>query len=421
MNWLEGEEFLLTAGYAFHEDEVQKENMLKIAHEKNVSAIAIKENRYFGKIEEKLIDEANYFGIPLIKLPYEVIYSSTVSAFYNKLFFKSNEYILDLNNVYEKLLDLSFENKEVDGIVQSIANITNSNVYLFDEQFNLFTKSIINEQTHEDIINAKPFSTHSTEFLSYRKINSPINNIYMSVYRILKNFKNLYLFIVKNIKLDELSINAIEYGVSIISSKLERDRISRFSQLRFSKTVVNMILKNRDLPMEFYKNLEAELNWEFQGNIIGVCINISDYDIEYVDDYKNDIFNTINFVFNGANYLSTDRPDEIFIFFKSSPEVNQIQLIEDLYNNLNYFDEKFQASIGVSNQYTQIKELDSMYEESLLAALFAGNNIINFGKLDIINLLYPLRNDKQINEYYNKTIGKLEEYDKLIMQIYSKH
>ncbi|NLY66287.1 MAG: hypothetical protein GX069_01875 [Tissierellia bacterium] len=66
IDWLEGEEFLLTAGYAFINNEEYKKTMLIAAYKKNVSAIAIKEKRYFGEINKELIEQANKFKIPLI-------------------------------------------------------------------------------------------------------------------------------------------------------------------------------------------------------------------------------------------------------------------------------------------------------------------------------------------------------------------
>jgi len=75
IDWLEGEEFLVTAGYAFINNEEYKKRMLIDAHKKNVSAIAIKEKRYFGEISRELIDQADKFEVPLIQLPYDVVYT----------------------------------------------------------------------------------------------------------------------------------------------------------------------------------------------------------------------------------------------------------------------------------------------------------------------------------------------------------
>ncbi|HZK00406.1 MAG TPA: PucR family transcriptional regulator ligand-binding domain-containing protein, partial [Tissierellaceae bacterium] len=77
IDWLEGEELLLTAGYAFTNNEKRKETMLIDAYNKNVSAIAIKEGRYFGDISGILISQADEFEIPLIEIPYDVVYTNT--------------------------------------------------------------------------------------------------------------------------------------------------------------------------------------------------------------------------------------------------------------------------------------------------------------------------------------------------------
>ena len=124
ISWLEGGEFLLTTGYAFLHNEQYKKTMLIDAKRKGVSAIAIKENRYFGEINYELIQQANEFGIPLIQIPYKAVYTRIISSFYDMLFYKENEYILKLNDIYEKLLNLSFENKDIDGIIYSLSTLS---------------------------------------------------------------------------------------------------------------------------------------------------------------------------------------------------------------------------------------------------------------------------------------------------------
>jgi purine catabolism regulator len=75
IDWLEGGEFLLTAGYAFMGKEEIKEKLIENIHKKGAAAVAIKDMRYFGPINEKLINDADRYEIPLILIPYNVVYS----------------------------------------------------------------------------------------------------------------------------------------------------------------------------------------------------------------------------------------------------------------------------------------------------------------------------------------------------------
>lgn len=417
ISWLDGEEFLVTAGYAFTNNEELKNKMLFDAHEKGVSAIAIKENRYFGEITKELIDQANDYKIPIILLPQDVVYTRTISSFYNMLFYRKNEYILSLNNIYEKLLDLSFENKNIDEIICSLSNLTNSNIFLFNGSLKNIGSSIINSENYEKIGEFYPFKKSGKNVLRDVKdyaINKEVNNSYISIYPIMNDNKNIaYLFISNENKLDKLFQNSIEYGISILSMKLEMDNANHYVRTEFNKTLVEIMLNKKDLPDDFYQNIESDLGWGSQGFIAGICISLHICEDKNLEDYISDIYNYLNNIFENNNYLSTNRDNEIFVFINLDSEVALEDFVANLYHYLKSYKDKFKVSVGVSNPYKEIKNIEQLRNEAYLAALFTKQGVIYYNSLGTIKLLYPLKDDKEIQEYYKRTIKKLEQHDKV--------
>lgn len=415
INWLEGGEFLVTAGYAFlHNDEFKK-NMMIDANKKGVAAIAIKENRYFGEISSELIEQANKYEIPLILIPYGVVYTRTISSFYNMLFYRKNEYILKLNDIYEKLLDLSFENKDIDGIVYSLSNLSNANVFLFDKQLNIISSNIINEDSYNKLSEFEPFNkggTHILKDIRRYLVNYEINGSFISIYPIVRDENKIaYLYIVNDAELDKLTQISIEYGISIISMKLERDSATRFAQTRFNKTLVEIMLNNKELPDEFYQNVERDLGWDHEGYVVGLCIRIHSMKDQNFEESKHDIYNILDSLIPNSNYLSTDKKSDVFVFIKIDSEDYLENIINNLHNYLKDYEERFKISLGVANPYSGIKNIEKLYNEAYLAVLFSNQDTIFFNTLDTIKLLYPLKEDKEIQNYYGRTIKKLERYD----------
>ena len=234
--------------------------MILNAYNKGVSAIGIKENRYFGEIDDKLIEDADRYGIPLIKLPYDLVYTDTISSFYDLLFYRKNEYILNLNNIYEKLLNLSFENKDIDGIIYSLSNLSNSNVFLFDDTFSILGHSIIDSTSYKDIASYLPFNNMGKPLVKDTKascLNHKVNNSYISIYPIMRNNKPVaFLYLITRKKLEAVEQSSIEYGTSIISMNLEREWMIKLRQTSFNKILVETMLNSKDLPNEFYGNVE---------------------------------------------------------------------------------------------------------------------------------------------------------------------
>ncbi|SNS07320.1 purine catabolism regulatory protein [Anaerovirgula multivorans] len=415
ISWLTGGEFLLTAGYALKDREDKKSSMILDAHQRKVSAVAVKENRYFGEISKQLIDDANTYGVPLIEISRNVIYTEAISSFYNMLFYRKNEYILNLNNIYAKLLDLSFENKDVNGIIYSLSNLSNSNVFLCDRYLNPITYNIIDSSSYDKLANKIPFSKKGAPAVKEIKdycINKEIMGVYISIYPLVRDNKPLgYVYIVNSSKLDKLAQSSIEYGISIISMKLDIDQARSFSQARLNKTLIEIMLNNKELPDEFYENVEKDLGWDREGHIVGICIKIHIKKDTHIDECKNSVYSVLNNILEKGNYLSKDKKNEVFVFTNIEARAHLEEVVSKIVASLQDYDDAYLVAVGISNVYKRIKNIEKMYNEAYLAALFSNHDSIYFNSLDTIKLLYPLKDDNEVHEYYNRTIRKLEKYD----------
>lgn len=417
INWLEGEEFLMTAGYAFINNEKYKEIMLIDAHKKDLSAIAIKENRYFGDISQDLIKQANELDLPLVQLPSNVIYTRVISSFYDMLFYRKNEYLLKLNNIYKKLLDLSFENKNIEGIIYTISNLSNSNVFLLDDSLKLMCFNIVDFKKFNKISCISPFNKKGIQLIYQIKdqiiINKNLKDFFISFYPIIVDGENIaYVYIINYCKPDQLSQRAIEYGISLIAAKLKRDRNMVITQAKVNKTLVKIMLNDDALPEEFYDNVELNLNWENQGFIYGICIRLNFKENKKVENYEFVIYNYLDNALGENCYLSTNKDDNIFVFLKVDNKDHLKKIVSNLMKYIETYEDISIVSIGISNPYKDIKSIKRLYNEAYLANFFSNYNIVYYDSLNTIKLLYPLKDDKDVQQYYDETIKKIEEYDK---------
>lgn len=416
ISWLEGGEFLLTTGYAICDDEKAKENIILEAYKNGVSAVAIKENRYFGEISDKLINDSDKYKIPLIKIPYNVVYTETISSFYDLLFYRKNEYILNLNNIYEKLLDLTFENRDVDGIVKSLSNLSNSNVFLFDDKFDVISSSIINKEDNKEITNSLLSGKERNKVLEDEKalfLNFKIKEALISSFPVIRDNKKIaFLYLIKSSKLDRMEQRAIDYGLPIISMEIEKQMLIKLGRNKLNKTLVEMMLSNNNLPKEFFMGLEEDLGWDMEGGIVGVCIKLKGKeDLESLNT-KNMIYDQVNHCLGTDNYLTTNKLSEVFIFFKLQNNSYLDDIVKTMKTCISQIKIKSSISIGVSSVYDSLSEIERLYDEAYLAALFCQSEIMYYSQLDTIKLFYPLKNNKEINIHYQKTIQKIIDYDK---------
>lgn len=415
-DWLKGGEFLLTAGYAFKDREDLKDSLVEDIHKKGAAAIAIKDMRYFGTISEKLIKDADKYEIPLILIPHKVVYSDLISSFYYLLFYRKNEYLLNINNFYKKFLNLSFVDKNYDEILFALSSLSNSNTFLFDNNMTLISQSIIDFNSYEKVSSLKPFNNdaqveaNSLFSENNNNFNKKVNDIFLSIYPITKKDKNeAYVYIVKDKEIDNIENSILKYGVSLISFWMENEK-SNIRQFGLKATLMEIMLNNKELPVEFYDNIEKDIGWDKDGTIVGLSIKLGLKYKDNKDNFNNIVYSVIGEIKGSDNFLETNRNNYIFIILKLDPKDDLDEMLNSLYGRMNE-NNIHKVSTGVSNVYKYLKDINKLHDESYLAVLFSNYDIIYFNSLDTIKLLYPLKDDEEIERYYEKTIKKLEVYD----------
>ncbi|RMC99531.1 hypothetical protein D9O40_11820 [Clostridium autoethanogenum] len=254
IEWLEGGEFLLSTGYAFKDDKGALENVIYRASKQNVSAIAIKEKRYINYIPQKMIDQANEYGVPLIMLPYNFIYTKALTSFYNALMYKKNSYIYESQKMHDKLLRLILENKNVPDTVNALSKLTNFSIIIMDTISNVICKNIISG--HKNLCK-KIFEGNKLFHNIELFLNEPYVNEYgdYKIYIYKLNCKDDiigYMYVISELLCKSLYTDVIENGKRILELKLEKEKNEPLNAVNLNKVITNIILNSKSLPDKFY-------------------------------------------------------------------------------------------------------------------------------------------------------------------------
>lgn len=414
VSWLEGNEILLTAGYAFTSNDSLKKNMMLEANRQGVSAIAIKEGRYFGEVYPELLEQADEFAIPLISLPYDLIYTRTISDFYNRLFFKKHEYILYLNTIYEKLLNLSFQDKNIQEILRTLSELTETDTILLSSHCQLIGHNLIHPMSEDDLTEViqhiKQVRKNQSQMMPI--INHKYNGYYLSLYPLESEGLLVgYVLILHEDFNDRLNRSTIEYGLPIIAMKLELQKGNEMSRNRVNRSLIEIMMNKKDLPDSFFQNIERDLSWTPEGKIASVCISYFEPDEKSLELLKNVTIAFVGRYFDDLYPLWIEGSNNLYIFSKFTSLIELEDFVGKCYRHLKQNLENSQVSVGVSNFHDSLRDIETMRNESFLATIFTDRGIIYFNSLDTIRLLYPLKNDSDVQTYYDNTIGKLEDYD----------
>lgn len=90
IQWLRGEDFLITSLYAIGDDEEKQCRLLYDLLETRSACLAIKTGKYAHQICDKMIDIANKNHFPLLRIPYEMTYIDIIMDAMNVIMTESN-------------------------------------------------------------------------------------------------------------------------------------------------------------------------------------------------------------------------------------------------------------------------------------------------------------------------------------------
>lgn len=415
LEWLEGGEFVLSTGYAFKDDEEALKNIVYRAYRRKAAAIAIKEKRYIESIPKEMIIQANKYGIPLIKLPHDLVYTSTITNFYDSLLYKKNRYIYEAKEMHEKLLTIMLENKNVEGTVKALSNLTNFSIIIIDNVFNIIAKNIISG--HNDFsrdIKEDNMALSKITNISDISCSVQYNGYIINEYKIIFKSEIIgYMYVISNSDIVGLNLEAVAKVRNILAFKLEEEREEPLNIVNINKIITNIILNSKNLPEEFYLNIKNNYRWNGREKFVGLCMEFKSRNVSSEKRAKliERVCGLISRIFNEKGFFITEDINKLTLFFSMDEDLSLDNIISKVNAFVNKYDSNIKMAFSISRTYKDIKDIPKMYKECYIASLFNKNEIIYYDTLDSIKILYSLGQSAQTVEYCEKTIGSIENYD----------
>lgn len=366
MSWLKGNEIVITAGYAYLNRDDLKKNLIKIAHEKKAAAILIKIGRYFGEIDNKLIEDADELGIPIIVLDKSANYTVLVNNFYEHLFNKKNENLLEINSAYNKLLNLQVDNVTVYDVTAEVENLTGLNIK--------YKRFLDSDEKKENEVS---LSIGDSQDLGYLVIKDYAED-------------------------NEFQNNIIRYAMSLINSQLLLEKDLLYSISESHRMLTQILLANHEFDESFYESILFSLKWKepkFHG-IYFLKEKQSTVEMPEIRKYIEYTFGN-GFLFNTSN-------DGIVVFLPLEKE--------DVKELVKKIDKKFnseypQIKIGISLKKDSFKKLQIALDESKQIAKIASEKISFLEELPGERFLLDAAENEEIMGYFKNLIDSIKTYD----------
>ncbi|WP_066308279.1 PucR family transcriptional regulator [Bacillus sp. FJAT-29814] len=452
-DWLSPNELLLSTGYIFKDNEELQNRIIKELAEINCAGLIIKMKRYFDKLPQNMIDQANKYGLPLIELPFGYTLSRVISIINEKAsgrYDLLNRKTLDMHNLFFRI---TLEGGGIERISSMLSETINNPIILVDQDWKLvhITEHINNKVPLSyffDLI--KNRQAFPKEFI--QSIPENINDMKRSIKRIFRlegmeikcrilpvaAASNIYGYIIvwETVReLTEFDFIILEQASTNIA--LERIKAKEIEEvkLKIRHDFFDDLLTGKITSSESIQTLSEMHGLNSQFRYYCIVINV---ETKELDQYKDlvarrvrmesiskqcvDIVYTTSNIANGE-VTCFHRNNRIIILIGQNESKPSISITEakqyaiNLYNSMEKQLKNITFLIGIGRQYEKVHSLHKSFSEAnesirLMQKFEDRGGISHFEDHTVYHFLDSNIKDIQLEDFFSKRLGKIYEHDK---------
>ncbi|MGG1674384.1 PucR family transcriptional regulator [Neobacillus sp. NRS-1170] len=453
-DWLSPNELLLSTGYIFKGNEELQNKIIKELAEINCAGLVVKMKRYFDKLPQNMIDQANNYGLPLLELPFGYTLSRVISIINEKAsgrYDLLNRKTLDIHNLFFRI---TLEGGGIERISSVLSETISNPIIIVDQDWKLvhYTEHINNKIPLSycfDLIKNRP--TFSKEFID--SIPKDINEMKRSIKRIysleemeikcrilpVAGANNVYGYIIvwETVReLTEFDFIILEQASTNIA--LERIKAKEIEEvkLKIRHDFFDDLLTGKITSSETIQTLSEMHGLNSQYKYFSMVINIESNDQEQYEDLvarkvqmENKSKKCVDLVYEHSNFANGEvtcfyRNNRIIILIgqhetRPSISTNEAkQYAKKVYDIMEKQISNTIFLIGIGRQYERIQSLHKSFSEAnesirLMQKFDDRGGISHFEDHTVYHFLDSNIKDMELEDFFMKRLGKIYEHDKL--------
>lgn len=453
-DWLSSNELLLSTGYIFKGNEKLQNRIIKELSEINCSGLVIKMKRYFDKIPENMIKQANKYGLPLLELPLEYTLSKVISIINEKAsgrYDLLNRKTLDMHNT---LFRIALEGGGIEKISSMLADTVNNPILILDKEWRLlhYTDYVENKVPLAyclDLVKNRPaFKKEFTDLIPQDL--SLMNKLIKRIYHVedlevrcrilpigVSNEILGYIVVWQTVReLTEFDYIALEQATTIIALELIKEKEIEDVKLKIRQDFFDDLLTGKITSSETIQTLCGlhGLNPNYKYHCI--VINIESNELDKYEDmiarkYKMEstLKKCVQIIYENSGNANGEitcfhRNNRAIILLgqnetKPSMTINEAkQYALDIQEILTSNIDNTNFLMGIGRQYSSIHSLHKSFSEAneavrLMQKFEDRDGIAHFEDHSVYHFLDSNIKELVLEDFFVKCLGKLYEHDSL--------
>jgi purine catabolism regulator len=455
-DWLSPNELLLSTGFIFKDNEELQNRIIKELSEINCAGLVIKMKRYFDKLPQNMIDEANRLGLPLLELPFEYTLSSVISIINEKAsgrYDLINRKTLDMHNLFFRI---TLEGGGIETISSLLSATIGNPIVLVDRDWKLlhFTEHQDNKiplAYYMDMV--KNRSVFNKSFLE--KVPNDLSEMKKSIKRIyhiegveikvkcrilpvaVANHIYGYIVVWQTVReLTEFDYIILEKASTIMT--LERIKAKEIEEvkLKIRQDFFDDLLTGKITSSESIQTLSELHGLNYLYKYLCMVVNIESQEFNVSQDFiarkvhlENKARKCVELVNEHSKFVIGEitcfhRNNRIIILIgqhESRPFISVQEAKKygnDIFEVLNKNAQQTTFLVGIGSQYDTIHSLHKSFSEAnesirLMQKFDEKGGISHFEDHSVYHLLDSNIKEMELEGFFTKSLGLVYEHDRL--------
>jgi PucR family transcriptional regulator, purine catabolism regulatory protein len=453
-DWLSPNELLLSTGYIFKDNEELQNRIIKELAEINCAGLVVKMKRYFDKLPQNMIDQANKLGLPLIELPFEYTLSKVISIINEKAsgrYDLLNRKTLDIHNLFFRI---TLEGGGIEKISTLLSETINNPIILVDKEWKLLH---FTEHPDNKIPLAYCFDLGKNRTLFQQEFIDSIPNNISDIKKSIKRIYHLegmeikcrilpvavanhiygYIVVWQTVReLSEFDYIILEQASTIMALERIKAREIEEVKLKIRQDFFDDLLMGKITSSESIQNLSQLHGLHYQYKYFCLVVTIDPLDNHPKEDFiarkvrlENKARKCVDTVYEQSNLSHGEitcfhRNNRIIILVgqhENRPPISiedAKQYASHIYMALNKHVKQTTFLVGIGSQYETIHSLHKSFSEAneairLMQKIEDHEGISHFEDHAVYHFLDSNIKDVELERFFMKSLGILYEHDRL--------
>ncbi|WCK53759.1 PucR family transcriptional regulator ligand-binding domain-containing protein [Aneurinibacillus sp. Ricciae_BoGa-3] len=413
--WLRGNEFILSTGFAFQGNEESLGQIIHTLKESNASGLGIKFNRYLTHLPESVRAISDELGIPIVSIPYESSWTDIINPIMTEIINLQAAQLQRSDTIRKRLIKQMLGQGGIREIACILEEFVENPVAIIDLASNQPFSNTKLPNLSETVLSSELYRLFEGESFTVVQHTPEIIRIHGMQSRIVApieaaGMKTGYIIILEQNRPFCLEdIIPLEQATIVAALEIEKMEEHRKAKRNLRHHLLRRILEDDSLPYLSAKLSFREVGWELGEHYLVFAVDVAleeqisnDQPRMAIQDINEYILRNCSRLFSSTTISGFDGEQHLIFLHPVNPttlsrcmideftrelKLNITQLIKEMTQ------EKTLISIGYGRFHPGFEGVRTTYKESVKALkigsqIFGKNQIISFSELGLYRILY---------------------------------